>query len=313
MNARRLLLALLLTGCATATPAQLRDRQYAALQRSDLLEAVRLGHARVRLEPRAADARYDLACALARAGDTEAALTSLEASIELGFDATGLLERDPDLAPLHAQPRFAAITHRAEQLAREGLPIPGVRTELRGDLRLRLPTTGRAPRLAIWLHPSGARLNAQIEQLAPVLLAHGFALAVPISLWAPGWSNAELIRLLDRELPAVSDLVNVERPLLIGLSAGSHAALAAWARAPDHFSGVLAGACAPELYGAVLPVGGAPIVVINGERDPATRAWQQALGRWQQEARRVTLEVKPGRGHEFLFDEETLARALPRF
>ncbi|MFZ5445387.1 MAG: TPR end-of-group domain-containing protein [Myxococcota bacterium] len=302
-----------LSGCAGVSPAQLRARQYAALARGDVLEGVRLGRARVSLEPTEPGPRYDLACALARAGDGGAALTVLREAVELGFDAPGALTRDADLASLRELPGFAAIVQRAAELARDGVPVAGVRAEVRGGLRVRLPLEGRPRRLALWLHPFGARLNGEIERLAPVLIARGYALAVPVELWAPGWGEAELRRLFEEELPRLSPLVDVDRPLLIGLSAGSHASLASWARAPERFAGVLATGCAPELHGAVLPAADGPIVVINGADDPATVAWRRELPRWQSEGRRVRLEVLPGRGHEFVLDAATLARALDAF
>lgn len=79
-------------GCLTAaTPQQLRERQHAALDRGDVLEAVRLGRARVKASPASAAAHYNLACALARAGNGEEAVASLRAAVSLGFDAPGFL------------------------------------------------------------------------------------------------------------------------------------------------------------------------------------------------------------------------------
>ncbi len=302
-------------GCVTtATPQELRERQYAAFQRGDVLEAVRLGRARVQQQPERAAVHYDLACALARAGDADAAVVSLRFAITFGFDAPGFLTRDEDLASLRTRPEFAELQRLATEVERQGVPLAGVRTALRLELptplRLRLPLEGRPKRLALWLHPFGARLNADVERLAPVLLAHGYALAVPVQLHGPGWSELELRALLDDSVPALADLVDVERPLLIGLSAGSHAALAAWAREPSRFLAVIAGACAPEVHGAVLPAGGAPVFVVNGASDPATTSWRAALSTWQREGRHVSLEVKLGVGHEFLFDETTLRRVL---
>jgi len=298
------------SGCLTsASPTVLRARQHAALERGDVLEAVRLGRARVKAAALDPGVHYDLACALARARDGTEAIGSLRTAITLGFDAPGLLVKDADLASLRAHPSFPELLGLAQQVSEEGIVLPGVRTERRAGLRVRLPLTGR-PRLAVWLHPSGARLNADIERLAPVLLAHGFALAVPIELGSPGWGEEDLRRLLDLAVPTLAEWVDVERPILIGLSAGSHAALAAWAKEPSRWGGVIAGACAPELHGAVLPAGGAGLVVINGANDQATARWRDELGRWQREGRRVSFSVVPDLGHEFVFDEARLTAAL---
>ena len=53
--------------------------------------------------------RYNLACALARAGSRRAALEALEKAVELGFaDAAGMAA-DADLATLREEPRFVAL------------------------------------------------------------------------------------------------------------------------------------------------------------------------------------------------------------
>ncbi|MDP1826771.1 MAG: hypothetical protein Q8L48_26100 [Archangium sp.] len=311
---RHLASLLLLSGCLTvATPRALRDRQHAALQRGDVLEAVRLGRARVKQAATSAAAHSDLGCALARAGDRDEAVASVRTAITLGFHSPAFLVKDDDLASLRSHPAFPELVQLAQDVSEHGIALPGVRTVARLDLptplRLRLPPSGR-PRLAIWLHPFGARLNADIERLAPVFHAHGYALAVPVRLTGPGWSEQDLRALLDGSVPALTEWVETGRPLLIGLSAGSHAALAAWAREPARFSGVIAGACAPELHGAVLPAGGAPIYVLNGEEDPATATWRGELPKWQREGRTVSLRVLPGFGHEFVFDEGSLSSAL---
>lgn len=306
---------LFLSACATPVASSeagpLRNRQHAALKAGDWLEAIRLGRARVREDGSDPGTHYDLACALARAGDGDAALASLSTAIELGFDTPQVLLRDDDLATLRSRAEFARLVERSTTVAREGLALPMLRTETREGLRLRLPLTGR-PRLALWLHPSGAALNSSIERFAPQLVAAGYALAVPLAPPSASWSEEELQALLSRIVPSLSELVDVERPLLIGLSAGGHAALAAWAREPQRFGAIIATGCAPELHGAVLPTSRTPVFVINGENDPSTRLWRRALETWRGEGRSVSLTVLPGRGHEFLLDERLLHDVLTR-
>ena len=62
-----------------------------------------------------ADATYNRACALARAGRRAEALDALEAAVAAGAGPRGAIERDEDLASLRAEPRFAAILASMEE------------------------------------------------------------------------------------------------------------------------------------------------------------------------------------------------------
>jgi Zn-dependent protease len=55
---------------------------------------------------------YNVACAHARSGHRDAALTWLEKTVALGFRDTALLEGDPDLAGVRTDPRFALVRNR---------------------------------------------------------------------------------------------------------------------------------------------------------------------------------------------------------
>lgn len=52
---------------------------------------------------------YHLACAFARAGDTEAALDRLEEVVDYGWNHSRWLDRDPDFHPYRGHPRFERI------------------------------------------------------------------------------------------------------------------------------------------------------------------------------------------------------------
>jgi len=361
---RRLLLLLFVAACAPLPPGVLAARQRAALQRRDWLTAVQLGRARVARAPFDLGARYDLACALARAGDDAAALRTLAEAIALGYDDAGWLERDEDLQSLRARAELSALSAEARRVTREGISVPGTRVLIRETLstpiRLRLPEAtppgssaradltahplseatppradlGARPRsgppapgrlrLALWLHPSGARLNPQLERLAPVLLRHGFALAVPMYPRLEGWNDAELTSLLDSTVPALADVLDVEHPLLLGLSAGAEAALVAWAATPRRFLAVWASAPPAELFGGATPAGrplrppvalpsgaqASPVVLFFGSEDPALTAWQTALPGWRARGLPFSTRVFAGRDHELLFDEALLEAEL---
>ncbi len=68
----------------------------------------------VRAEPRIGTNHYNLACALARQGKTDAALASLRAAIENGFRDVGHIAVDPDLASLRDRPDFQRLLEDAK-------------------------------------------------------------------------------------------------------------------------------------------------------------------------------------------------------
>jgi tetratricopeptide (TPR) repeat protein len=65
---------------------------------------------------------YNLACAHARSGAVEPAFAALEAAIAAGFGDARLLAEDPDLEPLRADPRFAALARRVSARAQPESP-----------------------------------------------------------------------------------------------------------------------------------------------------------------------------------------------
>jgi tetratricopeptide (TPR) repeat protein len=56
-----------------------------------------------------AQVHYNIACLLAQKGERESALRELETAVGKGYSDRSLLERDPDLAPVRDDPRFASI------------------------------------------------------------------------------------------------------------------------------------------------------------------------------------------------------------
>lgn len=305
--------------CAPLSPGVLASRQRAALERHDWFEAVRLGQARVTSRPFDIAARYDLACALARVGDERAALRTLFEAVALGFDDAAWLERDEDLASVRHLAEFATLRAEATRMARTGISVVGVRTVIRDDLptpvRVRVPDLANPkPRVALWLHPSGARLNADLERLAPVFARHGFALVVPMYPRLAGWNNDELRSVLDLTLPRLTDVVEVDHPLVLGLSAGAEAALVAWSATPARFVAVWASAPPTDSPGHTLALPTAdvasPVVFFIGERDPVWREWQRTWPTWRAAQLRFETRIIAEKGHELLFDEALLEREL---
>jgi serine/threonine protein kinase/Flp pilus assembly protein TadD len=71
------------------------------------------------VHPDTASTTYDLACILAQTGRSDEAISLLREAIEHGLDpsADRELPTDPDLKPLHKDPRFAALAAYAQQRA----------------------------------------------------------------------------------------------------------------------------------------------------------------------------------------------------
>jgi Zn-dependent protease len=76
-----------------------------AFLRGDFSRAAELGLSGLDRHP-TAEAAYDAACALARAGELDRAVLLLERARDLGFSDTGYARTDSDLAALHGHPGF---------------------------------------------------------------------------------------------------------------------------------------------------------------------------------------------------------------
>jgi len=85
------------------------QRALLKLNEKQLAEAKSLFQAAVELAPLNIVAHYNLACAQALLGETEAALDSLEAAVKLGYAKWEHLEKDGDLFSLHSTPRFQQL------------------------------------------------------------------------------------------------------------------------------------------------------------------------------------------------------------
>jgi poly(3-hydroxybutyrate) depolymerase len=197
-------------------------------------------------------------------------------------------------------------------------PLPGIRTAEGappGGLpyRLRIPAASAAPgRLVVWLHPSGATLNAEVEALAPDLAAHGFALLVVTEKDLGGWTREEARRLLEVTLDAAARQPGVDgrRPALLGFSAGGQMALLLWAMLPGAFSGVAVMGAEPVEFGggvarelappAVAAARATPLLVMEGAREPGAGAWRGLVDAWHGAGVALELRVAAGRGHEWL-------------
>jgi thiol-disulfide isomerase/thioredoxin len=65
---------------------------------------------------------YNLACAHARAGQTDSALKALGKALELGYSDLERVEQDPDLSDIRAHPRFVNLLERVQaRLAKQAM------------------------------------------------------------------------------------------------------------------------------------------------------------------------------------------------
>ena len=78
-------------------------------RRGDHGKAFALDARLVRLRPRDAIARYNLACSLSMLGDLDAAVVSLRKALELGYCDVAHMEDDPDLDPVREHPEYLTL------------------------------------------------------------------------------------------------------------------------------------------------------------------------------------------------------------
>lgn len=83
----------------------------AGLRSTALERAEQIAH----LMPREPAAHYNVACLRVLEGQLPAAISSLQRALDLGFRDVALLQRDPDLAVLREDPRYAGLLEAAER------------------------------------------------------------------------------------------------------------------------------------------------------------------------------------------------------
>jgi predicted esterase len=226
----------------------------------------------------------------------------------------------PTLAVLAAVLLSACATARGGGPG-DAPPVAGVRAmegRPAGALpyRLWLPATATADhpaRLLVWLHPSTASMNPQVETLVAELAARGIALLVLTEKDFSGWNREDVRQLFDGTIPFVARTPGLDaaRPALLGFSAGGQMALLLWLQFPGTFSGIAVVGAEPVAFGA----GGAtrdlepppgegaratPILVLEGARERGARMWQGVLEPWREAGVPIELQIAPGRGHEWL-------------
>jgi hypothetical protein len=287
----------------------------------------------IKLLPKDSSGHYNLACALAQMKKPEEALAALAKSIEIGYSDATHMRKDEDLISLRENKAFAdlvakAFENRRAQMAKlpvdKGADIAGVKTVegnpdggLRYRLRLAEKATAEKPqRLVIWLHPSGASMNNVVEALAPRLAAKGFALLVLTQKPFAGWSEDDATQLLDKTLPDVAKMkeIDVQKPILFGYSAGGQMALELYYAEPSRWGGLVLDAAYPvqRENGRFVPrplpkmegIKRTPILVLVGDKDGGSPLWKKVAPEWREKMVPLTIRHIEGKGHTWLFGKE---------
>ena len=278
---------------------------------------------------------YNLACGQALLGRTEDALKSLATAVEKGFGDPAHMKKDPDLKTLRADKRFDDLVEKARKNEKDalgkyepGVEVAGVKTvedAPEGGLRYRLrmgpdATAEKPNRLIVWMHPAGGSMNNVIEPLSVRFLKKNFALLVFTQKNFRYWTGADAERVMKHTLPAVAKVegISVEKPILMGYSAGGQAALQLWQKGAGRFGGLVLDAAypvrptGPGSYAPMaLPEDDAvkrvPIFVLVGGNDGGARFWEQLEPVWKKAGVPLTIHYIPGRGHTWLFGAFQLA------
>ena len=128
MNARlapvAVLLVCLLAGFLAAVPAPAQDagtlsrQAFEAYLQKDYPRSADLFAAAIEAGADDPDSLYNAACASALAGRPQVAFGLLERAVAAGYGNVENLKKDPDLASLHADPRWGQLVERTEKAAR---------------------------------------------------------------------------------------------------------------------------------------------------------------------------------------------------
>ena len=159
-------------------------------------------------------------------------------------------------------------------------------------------------------------MNKTVEALSAELAKRGFALLVLTAKDWSGWSTADADKLMTKTLPDVAKVegVDVDRPVLLGYSAGGQIALILWSKSPEKFGGLVLDAAYPVVadpkgtgrFAVMNPprvpsVQDCPFFVLVGEKDQAVGVWVAAEDPYRKAGVPLTINYVSGMGHTWLF------------
>lgn len=313
---------------------QLEQQLSAQFREKDYDKAAATCRNLIELLPKNQAGHYNLACALARLNQADAALDGLTKAVELGYADAAHMQKDDDLAKLREDKRFAELlakvrANRQKAVARlpydKGAEIKELKTVegnpddgLRWRLRIAATATPEKPhRLVVWLHPSGGSMNNVVEALSPRLAARGWALLVLTQKSFAGWSEDDAERLgITLADVAGQKEVDVRRPVLLGYSAGGQMALELWYADPTKWGGLVLDAAYPVRpeNGKYVPrpvpkndaIKKVPLFVLVGAMDGGSPLWKQLTPAWREAGVPLTIRHVEGKGHTWLFGKSEI-------
>jgi|GEM_PF-6898057 len=298
-----LLLVIALGATATAPPAlaaeidvrRTRERLARAMESEKWEKAVALAETLVAAEPENPSHVYNLACALAERGAPDEAMAALRRAAELNFSFVTTSRTDSDLDAIRSHPEFADVAaaieaNHARQFAEYKAVVDKSRPlvlgpesgEMNDPLPLLILLHGRGgkahPLAERWLEPAREAGVVMIAPESPVPLGAGFQ-------WESIDNSVYQVRQAI-EYAAALFPVDRERVIVGGFSQGAYLALAAAARHPSLFSGVVAiGACVrdgveldriPEGHGLGVYIGAGSEDRIHPECRPMSKRYREA-------------------------------------
>lgn len=251
---------------------------------------------------------YNIACLHALLGHKDEAFEALDRSVAAGMTDVSVYQRDPDLASLHDDPRWAALLGRLRELHETVAIDPNAQT-VRTYVPPGLPPDRPAPALVV-LHPYGGNAEAFLAHWKAASDDLGLVVIAPESprvVSAEGFrwgsiAETEAIVQAAIERTAKEHPIDTSRIVLAGFSQGGQRALDVGLRHPERFAGIVAIAAAGlhTIPPPKAPQGGGPRILLlvgQADRPEILRGNEQALLELKKAGYTVAGKMYPDLGH----------------
>lgn len=254
--------------------------------------------------------RYNLACYLSRAGDLDGSIYWLQqAVIEEGVDAAWAAQ-DPDLIPLHADPRWPALQQHLQDAQRywaeRGAPVTKVFVPQ--------GATGPQPTLVL-LHGIASEPGNIYSAMIPGVWANPVAMVSASGTYARGphtWLWAEDVAKdgarIDAALAEAKSqlVVDPAHTALVGFSQGGLVALDLLSSTPEKYSGVVAfspgGTTLGQFERTSASLAGKHVVIVVGDAEEAANVQlaERAAKAMERKGADVLLRITPAQKNHSL-------------